>query len=97
PLTQKHKWALPAAAVAEYAGEKGKFWELTLTVMGLNRELASIDELYAAAKGVGLNDADLAKRLSNPKDEAYVRVAKDEEMANEIGIKYTPTFILLDA
>jgi protein-disulfide isomerase len=95
PLDKKHQWAMPAAAVAEYAAEKGKFWDFIREVMALNRELEGPDELYAIAKTVGLNVEDLQKRMTNPEDKAYKDVVKDMNLAGELGIVYTPTFFIV--
>lgn len=95
PLAQKHQWAMPAAAVSEYAAEKGKFWDFTMAVMALNRELQGVEELYDIAGMVGLDKADLEKRLSNDKDAAYSRVTKDMDWADKLGIQLTPTFFIV--
>ncbi len=94
PLAQRHQWAMPSAAVSEYAAEKGKFWDFALAVMDLKRELESSDELYSIAQQVGLNVEDLKKRMTNPDDPAYKKVVSDMDLAGELGVEVTPTFFI---
>jgi protein-disulfide isomerase/uncharacterized membrane protein len=94
PLSM-HQWGASAAAVAEYAAEKGKFWEYAMGVMGLQREVESGEELYKIADSIGLNRADLEKRIANPKDKIYERVQRDIEAGDKIGIQLTPTFFMV--
>ncbi|MEZ0327666.1 MAG: vitamin K epoxide reductase family protein [Fimbriimonas sp.] len=95
PLANRHQWAMPAAAVSEYAAEKGKFWDVAMAVMESHRELEGPDELYEIAQKTGLNVADLKKRMTNPEDPAYKRVVVDMDLAGELGIEVTPTFFLI--
>ncbi len=94
PLGAKHQWSMPAAAISEYAAEKGKFWDFIMAVMGLNRQLEGVEELYGLAKQVGLDENDLKKRMTNPEDPAYKKVVEDMNIADSLGIQMTPTFFI---
>ena len=90
-----HKYGKTAAAMGEYAAEKHKFWDFTFSVMDLQRQPESIDELLGIARSVGLDPDDIRKRLSDPKDAVYDRVARDMNLAHTLKINSTPTFIIL--
>lgn len=93
----RHTLGSLAAAMAEYAGEKGRFWDFTLSAMaGANhQELQDPTILWQAAKSVGLDEDDIRKRLSNTNDPIFERVTRDKNAANELGVQGTPTFILV--
>jgi len=90
-----HQYGKTAAAMAEYAAEKGKFWDFTLSVMGLMRQPTSVSELLDIAKSVGLDTEDMKKRLSDTKDPVFDRVTRDLNVGHKLGIDSTPTFVIL--
>ena len=90
-----HKYGQVSAAMGEYAAEKGLFWDFTLSVMGLNRQPDSVDELLGIAKSLGMDPKDIKNRLSNTSDPVYDRVTRDMNAGHKVGIKATPTFIIL--
>jgi protein-disulfide isomerase/uncharacterized membrane protein len=90
-----HKYGSVAAAMGEYAAEKGRFWDFTLSVMGLQRQPDSVDELLDIAKKIGLDRDDIQKRLSNTKDPVFERVTRDMNLGHKLNINSTPTFIVL--
>jgi len=92
---KKHEFSHLAALMGEYAGEKGKFWDFTMSVMGLNREPDSATELFEIAKSVGLDTDDLRKRLLDNKDPIYDLLATDISVADKVGVDSTPSFIIL--
>jgi len=94
PIQTKHEWAVPAAAMSEYAAEKDKFWPFVLGVMDLQREVQSADELYSIASKLGLNVEDLKKRLGNKDDKAYKAVEADMDLVDKFGLNMTPTFFI---
>ena len=90
-----HVYGKMSAAIGEYAAEKHRFWDFTMSVMGLQRQPESADELLGIARSVGLDSDDIKKRLSNTSDPAYDRVTRDMNLAHKLGINSTPTFIIL--
>jgi protein-disulfide isomerase len=90
-----HKTSAIAAAIDEYAAEKGKFWEYTLAVMGTKKEDNSAEDLFAIAGSLNMDVSDIKKRLANDADPIYKRLTDDENTANGIGVAATPTFIVL--
>ncbi len=90
-----HQYGRVAAAMGEYAAEKGHFWDFTLSVMGLNDQPSSVDQLLGLAKNVGLDPVDMKKRLLNPNDAVFDRVTRDLNLGHAIGVNSTPTFIIL--
>ena len=90
-----HKTSALAAAIDEYAAEKGKFWDYTLAVMGQKEEITDPTQLYQIASSVNIDVKDLQHRLSNENDPLYQRLTDDENAAALIGIVSTPTFIVL--
>lgn len=90
-----HPLGSTAAAMAEYAAEKGRFWDFAISVMGLMRQPDSVQELLDIAKSVGLDPADMQKRLSDKNDPVFDRVTRDMNVGHALGINSTPTFIIL--
>jgi protein-disulfide isomerase len=90
-----HRTSQIAAAIDEYAAEKGRFWDYTMAVMGTKKEVEDPDELFQIAASLNLNVDDIKKRLANDNDPIYKRLTDDENAANVMGISATPTFILL--
>lgn len=95
-LIPSHKMAPLAAAAAEYAGTKGKFYEFIETTMkGLN---GSIPEepapFFGAARLVGLDPDEMKKALSDTKNPVFQRIADDAEAAAKLGVDSTPTFVV---
>jgi protein-disulfide isomerase/uncharacterized membrane protein len=97
PLFMKddHKMALPAATIAEIAGEEGKFWDFVTAIYSRESiDLQSAGALLAIAEAVGLDKEKVAKRLENSEDPAVKRVTADINLANEILITGTPTLLI---
>jgi len=90
-----HEFGRVSAAMGEYAAEKGRFWDFTLSVMGKQRQPDSIDELLETAKSVGLDPDDMKKRLSDKNDPVFDRVTRDMNDGHKVGVTSTPTFIIL--
>lgn len=95
-LIPSHKMAPLAAAAAEYAGTKGKYYEFIETTMkGLN---GSIPEepapFFGAARLVGLDPEEMKKALSDPQNPVFQRIADDAGAAAKLGVDSTPTFIV---
>ena len=90
-----HEYGQTCAAMGEYAAEKGRFWDFTMSVMGLDRQPSSVKELLDVAKSVGLDPSDMKKRLSDTKDPVFDRVTRDINVGKSLGVNATPTFIVL--
>lgn len=90
-----HRTSQIAAAIDEYAAEKGRFWDYTMAVMATKKEVEDPSELFQIAASLNLDVNDIKKRLANDDDPIYKRLTADENAANAMGIAQTPTFILL--
>lgn len=91
---ERHKMALPAAFVMEYAREKGKGWEFVEEFYNVPpMEIEELSRVLEIAKSAGLDPDDANARMKDT-DPAYLRVLADIKAANEVGIKQTPTFLV---
>jgi uncharacterized membrane protein len=59
-----HEYGQVSAAMGEYAAEKGRFWDFLMSVMGLERQPQSVQELLDIAKSLGMDPDDIRKRMS---------------------------------
>ncbi len=90
PLPQ-HPRAAIAAACAEYARNKGKFWPLSALFFEHQEELGD-EELKSYAKQVGLNGAEMLQQAYAGKFQAAVD--KHVAEATAANLHATPTFYL---
>lgn len=90
-----HPLGRVAAAIGEYAHEKGKFWDYAMSVMGLNRQPESAAEILGIAKSLGMDPDDIRKRLKNKVDPVYDRITGDLNLGHKVGVNSTPTFFIL--
>lgn len=97
-----HDYSLEAALFAEYAADKGKFWEYVDEVMKeSNKErIKTLEGLISVASESGLNRADLVNTFNSPEKEAkdladlyYQRVMDDINMGMDMTVTTTPTII----
>ncbi|MCB8932207.1 MAG: vitamin K epoxide reductase family protein [Fimbriimonadaceae bacterium] len=97
PLYQNpsHQLSLPAAFIAEYASETGKFWQALEMIYGGESEPQTVEELFAMAQALNLNVEDLKKRMDDSNDPIYARIQADLKIANDAGFMETPTFALI--
>jgi protein-disulfide isomerase len=98
-----HETSLLAAAIAEFAADKGLFWKFMDNVFHpSNRDrIKSLDGLYAVAAESGLDRAELVAllnstegELSDKADSYYQRVNDDIDLAATMFVTETPTLIL---
>ena len=91
PLTQIHPEAESAAETAEFAGAKGKFWEMHDQLFENQENLG--EELYAELAGdLALDNEELMQALEN---ETYAgRVRGDFSGGVRSGVNGTPTFFI---
>jgi len=90
PFAQ-HPRARVAAACAEYARGKGKFWELNKLLFA-NQETLEDENLKAYAKQVGLDAEDMLKQVYAGKFDAQVEKNRREGMA--AGVESTPAIFV---
>lgn len=97
PLYQNpsHQLSLPAAFIAEYAAETGKFWQALEMIYGGESEPKSAEELYGMAQSLNLDVKDVQRRMDNSEDPIYARIQADLKVANTAGFMETPTFAVL--
>ncbi|MFN3683434.1 MAG: vitamin K epoxide reductase family protein [Fimbriimonadaceae bacterium] len=88
-----HEWSRLAAAISELAGEKGRFWEFVDAVYGAQGPLTR-EVLARASSAVGLEPIVVTSRLRNPEDPAWLRVQEDADLADRLGVRSTPTFVV---
>ena len=97
-LNPEHQMAAPAAFISGYAQEKGKGWEFVDAMYQHdNPDLQTMDSLYKVAKSVGLDVSDLKKRMEDKNDPEWKKEARDLDLAEQLKIAETPTFILLQS
>jgi protein-disulfide isomerase len=91
PLDAIHPQARQAAEAARCAGEQGKFWEYHDTLYA-NSPKASVEELKAYAKEVGINAASFEQCFTSGKYKGLVQ--KDLSEGAQLGLTGTPTFFI---
>jgi protein-disulfide isomerase len=91
PLNEMHPQAESAAETAEFAGSKGKFWEMHDLLYENQADLGGA--LYQKlAKDLGLSASDLGKSLE--KREFLARVKSDFTGGVRSGVNGTPSFYI---
>jgi protein-disulfide isomerase len=91
PLTQIHPYAQAAAETAEFAGSKGKFWEMHDLLLEHQDQLGP--GLFAQlAEKLGFDPAELAKALEDVTFASKVR--SDFTGGVRSGVNGTPTFFV---
>jgi len=96
-LIDQHEMSPTAAAMSEIAADKGRFWDFTRALMaGMDgNEIQDVEPILAAAKAAGLDPKEMLPRLQDTSDPVYQRISDDRKVADAIGVKGTPTFILI--
>lgn len=93
----EHFLSLPAAFIAEFASETGKYWQFLDMVYAGEENPADMEALYGMAQALGLNVTELRTRIEDDKDPIYERIQADLEACNTAGFMETPTFVVVDA
>lgn len=94
PIPQLHPMGMVAAAMAEAAADQGKFWDFATAVMATGENMQTPDRVFDTAKAAGV-DVDKAKAIMNDeKSPAMLRLTRDVDAADALGITMTPTFLL---
>jgi protein-disulfide isomerase/uncharacterized membrane protein len=91
-----HETSRAAAALAEIAAERGRFWPFVQAVHGHRRQLDRAGYLELMGR-LGLEAGAIEARLDDPNDPAIARVLRDEAFAERLGVDATPTFLVLAA
>ena len=96
PLTESHPAAEPAAELAEYAAEHGKFWETHHAIFAWSRkhgpQTFGVDAFVAIAESVGL---DPRTALASVEQHRYLdRIRADFESGVRSGVNGTPTLFV---
>lgn len=105
PLMDKpgHETSLDAAAIAEFAADKGLFWKFVDNMMlPANKDrIQAIDGVLAVAAESGLDRKEIATMLNartgdlkERADSLYGRIQLDIDMASDLLVSETPTLIL---
>ncbi|MBE9184605.1 DsbA family protein [Microcoleus sp. LEGE 07076] len=91
PLTSIHPQALPAAKAAWAAGQQGKFWEYYSALFEGQKDLG--EEFYGSiAQKLNLKLDKFNTDRNSPA--AETAIAKDVQLAKQLGIEGTPFFIM---
>jgi protein-disulfide isomerase len=91
PLRQIHANAEPAAEAAEFAGARGRFWEMHDGIFE-NQPAIGVPLLIELAEGLGLTGAELERALEA--GEFAARVREDFLGGARSGVNGTPTFFI---
>lgn len=91
PLVSIHDQALPAAKAAWAAGQQGKFWLYHDGLFAYQDRLGE-DFYVELAKQIGLDMEKFERDRNSP--EAQAAIDKDVKLAQDLGIRGTPTFIM---
>ena len=83
-----HALAMPAAVLAECAGQQGRFWEMHDRLFSAAQ--LSEASLQALPQSMGLDEKRLTECASDESVDALVRASATE--ASALGIRGTPTF-----
>ncbi|WP_230467555.1 DsbA family protein [Lujinxingia vulgaris] len=86
----------PAALAAEAAGEQGAFWPMVDSLYASQRTMGEIGAEAAGkelAARIGLDEQRYAAALAN-QIALDARIQRDVELAGELGIQGTPTFVI---
>jgi protein-disulfide isomerase len=86
-----HQFALPAAKLAQCAGDQGKFWAVHDDLFK-NQKTLSTDWLTARSKTYGLDEAALQTCVESPATEDKIRA--DIAIAQKFDVRGTPTMFV---
>lgn len=91
PLNEAHPHAESAAETAEYAGTKGKFWEMHDLLFD-NQAHLTMPHLHGYAERLQL---DLPRFDASINDGIYLqRVREHQRSGKDSGVRHTPTFFV---
>lgn len=94
-MREDHAFSLPAAMLAEYAADHGKFWEYMDMVMNGEQRLVESDTgLLRIIDTLGLDTAEARRVLTQTEGPYFDRVFADIALASMVGVERTPTFLV---
>lgn len=97
PLFEKqgHELSLPAAMVAEYAADKGKYWEFVEALFSVDKdEIATFDRVLAVAQLVGLDKDDVKARVAAKDERLLDPIYESRKRGEQSGVSETPSFVI---
>lgn len=93
---QGHELALVAAALAEVAKEKGRYFDFLEAVFEAPEdEIKTIDGLMSVLESLQIDSRQALRRAQNTEDAAFKRMYADVELTSKLGVQITPTYIIL--
>ncbi|WP_027381207.1 DsbA family protein [Chryseobacterium daeguense] len=93
PLTDSHRFAMPAAAIAEAAGKQGKFWEMHDLIYE-NQNQLSDEMLKESVKTLQLDFSTVEKDINE--SGIKEKIEEDFEGGVRSGVNGTPSFFVND-
>jgi uncharacterized membrane protein/predicted DsbA family dithiol-disulfide isomerase len=87
-------WTAAAAALSEIAAERGQFWEFADAVHA-GPGHAGAPTLLSLLEQLGCDAREATRRVAEVDDPAMTRLARDIALAESLGIRATPAFIIL--
>lgn len=97
PLFEKqgHELSLAASMVAEYAAEKGKYWDFIEGLYGIEKdEVSTFDRVLAVAQLVGLNRDEVAARIAAKDERLLDPIYEARKRGEQSGVNETPSFVV---
>ncbi len=91
PLSSMHPHALSAAVAVECAGEQGRFWQMLERLVAPDARLSD-PALLEHAAALGLEMAAFSACLGS--EAPRERIERDQQQAQALGVRATPTFFL---
>ena len=88
-----HETSKAAAALSEIAGERGKFWQFARAIHTHHGQMTRVEYLDVM-HSLGFSAAAVEERLDTENDDAITRVQRDVALAERLGVRATPTFIV---
>jgi protein-disulfide isomerase/uncharacterized membrane protein len=89
-----HEFSGTASALAEMASETGAFQAFCDTLLAQERPMGRADYLGLMSR-LGFDPAKVEERMADPEDPAVLRVRNDMALAARLGIRTTPSFIVM--
>jgi protein-disulfide isomerase/uncharacterized membrane protein len=89
-----HEFSGTASALAEMASETGRFQGFSEALLARERPMGRADYLGLMSR-LGFDPAQIESRMADPEDPALVRVRGDMALAARLGIRTTPSFIVM--
>jgi len=96
PQLELHPNSLHAAVIAEWARSKGRFWEMTRTLLE-NREEKEPDAMVMMTQEVGLDSQEAQMLFSEPEklDKVLRNIHTDMDDAAKLGVVATPSWFVV--